>query len=306
MEKVFVTGHAVPDTDSVCSAIAYAEFRKMKGDANIVPARLGGINPETEFALKRFSVKPPVLLEGAEGKKLILVDHNEFSQSAKGIEKAGIIEVIDHHKVKFSCGEPIRFLVEPVGSTATIVSEMFSGEGIAPEKGIAGILLSAVLSDTVIFRSPTTTERDRKAAIKLAGICGIKDVEAFGMELKKAKSSLKGMSAREIVMSDFKDFDYDNGKVGVGQIEIVDNAEVDKIEEELAAELKKLCSEKGYSVAALMATNIIEKGTKLLVAGDIRKVEKAFGKKAENNSVYLKGVMSRKKDVAPFIEKVFG
>ncbi len=305
-EEVYIIGHMNPDTDSICSAIAYAEFKKQTGlGDNYLAARIGELNSETAYVLERFGFSEPVLLENGAGKKIILVDHNEESQSIDGYAEADIVEVIDHHKINFRCSEPILYHSEPLGSTATIIAEMFLSSLEEVDKGVAGLLLSAILSDTVVFRSVTTTDRDIEVADKLAGFAGIDDVKAFGIEVKKAKSSLEGICARDIIFSDFKDFEFNGSRVGVGQIEVVDNREAVDRGGELIDELEKIKLDEGYDLLVLMVTNIMDEGSELMVVGLTDRVEAAFNSKVEDNRVYLKGVMSRKKQVVPQLEGVF-
>lgn len=303
-EKVYVIGHKSPDTDSVCSAIAYAHFLNELGE-NAVAARSGELNPETEFVLNYFKVPSPELLTDATGKKLVLVDHNEPTQSPDNVDKAEILEVIDHHKIAFKYSEPIYFHTEPVGCTATIITWEYASYDIEITKEIAGILLSAILSDTVVFKSPTTTEDDTETAEMLSEIAGIEDVEAFGIEVKKAKSSLKGMTSESIIYSDFKDFDFSGKKVGIGQIEVVDMAEVSGRKTELINKLKEITKNKSYSLTVLIATDIMNEGSDIIASGETKYIEKAFNKAVKDDSVYLEGVMSRKKDVVPPLEKAF-
>ncbi len=305
-EEVYIIGHMNPDTDSICSAIAYAEFKKQAGfSGNYIAARIGELNPETAYVLNRFGFREPVLLEDGAGKKIILVDHNEESQSIEGYSEAEIVEVIDHHKINFRCSKPIFYHNEPLGSTATILGEMFLSRTERIDKGVAGILLSAILSDTVVFKSVTTTDRDIEVANKMAEIAGIDDVKSFGIEVKKAKSSLKGLSAKDVIFSDFKDFDFNGRKVGIGQIEVVDSREAVDRRMEFIDELEKIRLEGDYDLVVLMVTNIMEEGSDLMVAGLTERIEKAFKAKVENNRVYLKDVMSRKKQVVPQLEGVF-
>jgi len=173
------------------------------------------------------------------------------------------------------------------------------------DKKIAGILLAAILSDTVVFKSPTTTERDKKMAKKLAQIADINNLEAFGMEIKKAKASLKNMAIPQIINMDFKEYNFCNNKVGVSQVEVVDFSEVDKLRNDLLSEMRKMKKEGNYDLIIVMLTNIIKECSELLVIGDTKKVETAFNKKVENNSIFLKGVVSRKKQIIPQIEKAY-
>ncbi|MEM3594198.1 MAG: manganese-dependent inorganic pyrophosphatase, partial [Candidatus Jordarchaeaceae archaeon] len=300
-----VIGHKSPDTDSVCAAIAYANLKRVtKENPNAVAAIAGEINPETEFVLKNFGVEVPKNLGNAAGKKLILVDHNEFGQMVDGADKAEIIEVLDHHRIEFKLANPILFHTEPVGSTSTLVAEKYFEKGAKLDKQIAGILLGAILSDTVVFKSPTCTERDKKVANKLAQIVGV-DPQKFGVEVKKKKASLAGMSATDIIKADFKDYKFGSKKVGVGQVEVVDIEEARARKNEILSEMEKMMKKEGYDMIFMMLTDIIQEGTELLVTGDKdgSVTKKAFNAELENNSVYIKGMLSRKKQVIPPLEK---
>lgn len=303
-KKIYIVGHKNPDTDSICAPIAYADYLRKKGQ-KAVAARTGEINPETKFVLNCFKVKVPETLKDATGKKLILLDHNEKEQSPDNIDKAKILEVIDHHKISFSWPEPVYFLTEPAGAISTIIAKKFFEEKVKIPKKIAGILLAGILSDTVAFRSPTTTKEDIQEAKKLAKISKIKNLEKFGIEIKKKKANLKGLTAKNIIFSDFKIFDFFEKKVGIGHVEVCDLKEVNERKEELIKKLKEICQKGNYNLLLLTATDIIKKGSQILAVGEINYLEKAFGKKVENNSLYLPGVMSRKKQVVPPLMKVF-
>lgn len=298
MSEVFVIGHKSPDTDTVCSAIVYA------GIKGYTPARPGELNEETAYVLDYFKVPVPMLLEDAAGKKLVLVDHNEPAQVVNGGDQAEIIEVLDHHKMNFVCNTPIYVHVEPVGSTATIIAKQYM-DRIKANPTWAGLLLAAILSDTVVFKSPTTTEEDKQVATDLAKIAGIADIQAFGIEIKKAKASIKGKPIADVVHVDFKDFNFGGQKVGIGQTEVVDINEVYERKDEFVKYLKDLKESKGYALVAFIATDIIKEGSELFFAGDPAMIEKAFGQKPEGDSIWLPGVMSRKKQVAPPLEKAF-
>ena len=303
-KKIYVVGHKNPDTDCICAPIAYAFFLKKKGK-NAIPVRTGEINPETKFVLNYFKVKIPEILKNAAGKKIILIDHNEKEQSPTHIEKAEILEVIDHHKISFSWPQALYFLTEPLGAASTIIAKKFFQEKVKIPRKIAGILLSAILSDTVVFRSPTTTKEDIKAAKKLAKIAKIKNLEEFGIEIKKKKAVLKGQTSENIIFSDFKIFDFSGKKVGIGQVEVCALKEVNERKEGLIEKLKEICQRENYNLLLLMATDIIKKSSQLLGTGEINYLEKAFGKKVVENSIYLPGVMSRKKQIVPPLMKVF-
>lgn len=298
-KKIYVIGHKSPDTDSAASAIAYAEYLRSVG-YDAYPAVAGRINPETEFVLEKFNFSVPQILENAAGAALVLVDHNEKSQMVDGGDQAKIIEVIDHHKINFQWGEPIIFSTQPLGSTATIVAQRLMAVGaFKVSANLAGLLLSAILSDTVVFKSPTCTPIDKQVAERLAAIAGINDLQAFGIEVKKQKASIKGLTAEQVIHSDFKEFEASEKKFAIGQIEVVDMEEANQRHQELLDELASLTLKNDYTFAILMVTDIINEGSKLLAAGNTAVIEKAFNAKLENNSTYIKGMMSRKKDALP-------
>ncbi len=316
--EVYVVGHKNPDTDSVCSAIAFAylwnkwketgNFDKvMKIDSDAVPVIQGDVNPETKYVLEKFGFEIPKLMTSGDGKKVALVDHSEKAQTVDDIEKAEIVAIIDHHKIgDISTPQPILFVNLPVGCTATVLKILFDKTGVEIPQNIAGILLSSILSDTVIFKSATTTELDKAVAEELAKIAGVEDMTKFGVEIKAKLSAVDDLTAREIITRDYKDFDMSGKKVGVGQIELVDLSLVESRVDEIYEEMKKMKEEGSYAGIFLMLTDIMKEGTELLVVTDYPEVvEKAFGKKLEGKSVWLDGVMSRKKQVVPPLENAF-
>lgn len=240
-------------------------------------------------------------LVSPEPRKVLLVDHSEVGQSVEGVEKAQIVEILDHHHIgDIETSTPIPATFDPVGSTATLIVERFRQKGLEPERPTAMMLLAAVLSDTVILNSPTTTDRDHEVVRYLEGLLGL-DAKEFGMEMFEASSDVSGLSAEEIVTRDAKEYGTSGGqKLCIAQVETVGKALLDRKEELLEA-LERMRQEKGYVVAALMVTDIVERGTELLCVGDRSIVERAFGSRVEDSSLNLPGVMSRKKQVAPKI-----
>ncbi|MDD4409755.1 MAG: manganese-dependent inorganic pyrophosphatase [Candidatus Pacebacteria bacterium] len=300
MEKeiIYVIGHKSPDTDTVCSAIAYSSFLK-KQKINAIPAYYGELNPETEYALDLFKVKDLLNLKSVKGKSVVLVDHNEAIQSPDGIEDSKVVEIVDHHKIGFSSSDPIAFIARPYGSTATIIAERMFLEQFKITKQIAGLLLCAILSDTIVFKSTTTTKTDMKIAKELAVIAGVTNLKIFGIELKKKKASLSGLSAEKILYSDFKLFEASDKKFGIGQIEVVDLKEGKERKEDIIKKLGEIVEKDGLSFGVLMMTDIIKEGSELIIVGDIKPIEKAFKVKIKDNSIYIPGMMSRKKDLVP-------
>ncbi len=306
MSTVYVAGHKSPDTDAICAAIAYAEFKKKRG-MDAVPVRLGDLNPETQFVLKKFGIPVPELMTDATGKKLIIVDHSETTQSPDNFDKAEIIEIVDHHKIgDLTTPNPIFFLSMPVGCTCTVIKILYDYFGIEIPKEIAGIMLSAILSDTVMFKSVTTTDEDKKRAEELAKIAGIEDMQAYAMEMFKAKSDVAGKTPRDLIFRDFKDYVMSGKKVGVGQLEVVDLSLLDEVKDPIYEEMKKVKEEGERHSVFLMLTDVMKEATELLVISDEPAVvEKAFGVPLKERSVWLEKVMSRKKQVVPPLEKAF-
>lgn len=304
-EVIYITGHKSPDTDTICSAIAYADYLRQKGK-KAVACRTGKINPETKFVLDYFKVGQPKFLATAKGKKIVLLDHNEKTQNPNGIEKAEIVEVIDHHKINFEYNNPIFFHTEPIGSTASIIAKKYFEDKKAKlSTKIAGVLLSAILSDTGVFRSPTTTKEDKEIAKKLAKIIKVKNLEKFGIEIKKSKASLKGMTAKEVIFADFKEYKFGKVKLGGGQAEVFGFEEVKKRKKELLQEIEKSAKKRKYDLLIFMATDIIKRSSLLLFWEKENYIKKAFAKKTKNNTLYLKNVMSRKKQIIPPLTKLF-
>lgn len=304
--STYIIGHKSPDLDSVAAAISYANFKnKITGTNDYIPAIAGTANPVTEFVLNKFGFDKPEELSDAGGKKIILVDHNEQSQQVEGEEKQ-IVEILDHHKVNFSGPEPIRFEVQPLGSTNSIIFKKYQEAGIPIGEKLAGLMLSALLDDTVITKSPTCTEEDKAIIAELAKLAGIEDWQAYGIEMFKAKADVGAMSEQDIIRLDFKDFEMKAGKIGISQVETVDLSDFESRQEDLLAALKDLRQAGGYHTVVLFITDILKEGSKFLVAtADREKVEEVLGSKLENDQVYIDGIISRKKQVAPKFTEVF-
>lgn len=298
----YVIGHQQPDTDAICSAIAYANFHKAQGK-DVEPARCGELNPETQFVLDRFSVDAPTLLEDATGEQIVLVDHNEYSQTANGMQDANVVGVVDHHRLgDVETSEPIYCHIEPVGSTSTIVATMYQDAGLDIPKSLAGLMLSGLLSDTVVLRSPTTTELDEEIAAFLANIVGV-DYEEYGKELLTHKSKLGEKSPREMVLGDFKEFDMGGGTVGIGQVETVTPEQVMEQKDAVLKAMHEVREERGYTFLTLLVTDLLEEDTEAFFVGDKQDVyESALDTEVVDGIAQLPGVMSRKKQVVPPLE----
>ncbi len=304
----YVIGHKNPDTDTIAAAIAFADLAGKAYGGEFKAAAQGACPPESDFVLKKFGVAAPELLTEAAGKKLALVDTTDKAQLPADIDKAEVAYVVDHHKLgDVATSNPLEVWVWPVGCSCTVVKAMYDYFGVAIPKPIAGIMLCAILSDTVMFKSPTCTDKDKKAVEALAKVAGVADVMALGMEMFKVKSAVEGTPMRELVFRDYKDFNMGGKKVGIGQLEVVDLAILAPYEEALYAEIQKVKGEDGgrHSVFLLL-TDIMKEGSKMLfVSDDASVIQKAFGVKPEGKSVWLDKVMSRKKQVVPPFEKAF-
>ena len=301
--SILVFGHKNPDTDTICSAIAYVELKNKLGK-DVKAVRLGEINEETKYALNYFKVEKPELVENVAGKEIILVDHNERTQTADGFEEAKVLELIDHHRISnFNVDEPLYARVEPVGCTATIILKLFKENGLAPSKETAGLMLSAIISDTLLFKSPTCTQCDAKAGKELAEIAGV-DLKEYGLEMLKAGTALGDKSEAELLNMDMKIFEIDGEKIGVAQVNTVNEAEVLERKEKLLAEIDNIIAKEGLKFFMLAITNILTNDSTALVSGNGNDViEKAFGEKVDSNLVILKGVVSRKKQIIPPLTK---
>ncbi|MFA5052597.1 MAG: manganese-dependent inorganic pyrophosphatase [Parcubacteria group bacterium] len=294
----YVIGHKNPDTDSVTSAIATAELIGYK------PAVSGNINKETTFVLSKLNVPTPEIITDISGKEVFLVDHNENNQMAAGWEKAKIIGVLDHHKINFSSSEPVFFHVETLGSTCSIIAKTYMGE-IKKNPRLAELLLAGILADTIIFKSPTTTDEDKAIAADLALIAGVKDVNEFGMEIKRAGTDISGTSAEAIISADFKDFDMNGYKIGIGNVEVIDLSDIENMKDEIIARLNEIKRD-GREAALFMAIDIIGEKSLLYFAGDREKIQLAFGMQAEKGDTFhFDKIISRKKTVVPSLEGVF-
>lgn len=250
------------------------------------------------------SISRFALLKGLR-KKVILVDHNERGQSIPGIEEADILEIVDHHRVAdIQTVGPLLFRGEPLGSTATIVTKMFEEFDVEIPQAIAGILLGAVVSDTLLFKSPTCTPTDTKIARKLAKIAQV-DIQEFAMDMFKAGTSLAGKTVEEIFNQDFKKFLFENGTVGVGQVNTMDIEGFAEYKAEMLEYMTKFAQDNNLDFVALLLTDVINANSEIFAAGPkAYLVEQAFNIKLNDSQATLKGVISRKKQVVPAITAV--
>ena len=307
MDEIFIFGHKNPDTDTILSALILEAIEKTMGINKVKAYRLGEINKETKYALDYFGVKAPELLEEVEeGRQVMLVDHNEFSQSVKGIEKAKIVRVVDHHKIaNFETHEPLFYLAMPVGCTATILRDMCKVSGIELDRITAGLMLSAIISDTLLLKSPTCTEKDKETAEELAKIANV-DLYAYGMDMLKAGTDLSDFTAEQLINIDSKPFETKGIKYQVAQVNTASIDEVMKEKEKIEEAMAKFMHENGEELFVFLITDIIGNNSQVIALGKQDVVEKAFDVKLENNTAFLSGVVSRKKQVIPKIDCFIG
>ncbi|KPL59428.1 manganese-dependent inorganic pyrophosphatase [Rossellomorea vietnamensis] len=303
MSKTLIFGHKNPDTDTITSALVYADLKSKIG-MDVEPIRLGEVNGETQYALDYFKVDAPRLVEkvAAETDTVILVDHNERQQSAEDIEEVRVLEVIDHHRIaNFETADPLYYRAEPVGCTATILNKIYKEKGVEVTKEMAGLMLSAIISDSLLFKSPTCTAEDVAAANELAEIAGV-DPQVYGLEMLKAGANMSTKSVAELVTLDAKEFSMGNAKVEVAQINVVDTNDVFGRQAEVEAAMETMIKEKGLDLFLLVVTDILENDSTALALGSkSAEVEKAFNVTLQNNTALLKGVVSRKKQIVPVL-----
>ena len=306
---IFVTGHSNPDTDSVTAAIGLAALLNAQGqDAKAcMQSSLENLNPESTVVLEKFGLTAPEEMMDVAGKTVALVDFSDIGQAPAGITEAEVVTIVDHHKVgDVTTNQPILVRVEPVGCTGTVLNKMFKDAGVAIPKDVAGGMLSAILSDTVNFKSPTCTDDDKAAVAELQVTAGVDDTDALFMDMLKAKSSVDGVPAKDLLFRDYKDFDMKGNKVGVGQLELASLDQVEAIRGDLLAAAQEVKADGRHSVL-LMLTDVVKEGTELVVVSDDEAlIEGAFGAKMEGTSMWVDGMMSRKKQVVPDLQKAFG
>ncbi|WP_163539279.1 manganese-dependent inorganic pyrophosphatase [Gracilibacillus sp. YIM 98692] len=307
MAKTLIFGHKNPDTDTICSAIAYAELKQALGE-EVEAVRLGEVGNETQYALDQFNQSAPRMVEHVadEVDQVILVDHNERQQSAEDIERVQILEVIDHHRIaNFETKDPLYYRAEPVGCTATILNKLYKENNVEMKKEIAGLMLSAIISDSLLFKSPTCTDQDVQAAEELAEIAGV-DVQSYGLEMLKAGADISDKSAQELISMDAKEFDMNGNKVEIAQVNTVEVDDVLALRSEIEPAIEKTVSDKGLKLFVFVITDILNNDSVVLAVGEEeQKVAEAFNVTLNNKTATLKGVVSRKKQVVPNLQNAF-
>ncbi len=309
MSKFLVFGHQNPDTDAIASSYGWAYLERTAWGRDAESVALDTPNEETAFALEYFGVQAPRVVTSAKAEgvdKVILTDHNEFQQSINDIREVEVVAVVDHHRVaNFETANPLYMRLEPVGSASSIVYRASKEAGVTLPKEVAGLLLSGLISDTLLLKSPTTHASDPQVAAELAELAGV-NLEEYGLALLKAGTNLASKSAEELIDIDAKTFELSGNQVRVAQVNTVDIAEVLERQGEIEAAMTAASAENGYSDFVLMITDIVNSNSEILALGsNMDKVEAAFNFKLENNHAFLAGAVSRKKQVVPQLTESF-
>ncbi|MDH5532953.1 MAG: manganese-dependent inorganic pyrophosphatase [Candidatus Pacebacteria bacterium] len=313
--NTYIFGHLKPDTDAVVSAMALEYLHnnnaseKNPAHENSKAVIVGALNPETTFLFNKFGIETPQIITAndiKEDDQIILVDHNEESQRLEGMNQDQIVSIVDHHKANINLNQPVCLIFRPWGSTSTVIYHMMKMKGVTPDKKIASLMLAAILSDTVGFKSATTTMKDEQFGKELSQIAEITDIESFTLEIFKAKSDVSKLSNEQIVTNDYKIFDFGGKKVLIDQLETVEQDVIlsDKKDGLLKA-METVKIDQGVDHIFVAITDILKINTKLLILGDESEAiaSKAFGGTVENNTLDIGPKMSRKKEIAPAIEK---
>ncbi|EFV97665.1 TPA: manganese-dependent inorganic pyrophosphatase [Streptococcus agalactiae] len=309
MSKILVFGHQNPDSDAIGSSVAFAYLAKEAWGLDTEAVALGTPNEETAYVLDYFGVQAPRVVESAKAEgveTVILTDHNEFQQSISDIKDVTVYGVVDHHRVaNFETANPLYMRLEPVGSASSIVYRMFKENGVSVPKELAGLLLSGLISDTLLLKSPTTHASDIPVAKELAELAGV-NLEEYGLEMLKAGTNLSSKTAAELIDIDAKTFELNGEAVRVAQVNTVDINDILARQEEIEVAIQEAIVTEGYSDFVLMITDIVNSNSEILALGsNMAKVEAAFEFTLENNHAFLAGAVSRKKQVVPHLTESY-
>ncbi len=306
MAKELVFGHQSPDTDAICAAIEYAYLQNKLG-YDVEAVALGTPNEETKFVLDYFGQEAPRVITEASSEvdSVMLVDHNEPQQSVSDIDKLTVTHVVDHHRISdFNTEKPVFYRAEPVGCVSTVLFEMFNEKNVEIPEKLAGLMLSAIISDTLLLKSPTTTDVDKKAVAELAKIAKV-DAEEYGIKMLKAGTNVDARSDKDLIDGDAKSFTMGGKAVRIDQINTVDLNDVLKRKEDLLKAMEEEAKAEGYDLFLVIATNVLDSNSEAIVYGEPKDaVEKAFNQKVSEDTIALPGVVSRKKQVVPQLTDV--
>ena len=300
-------GHKNPDTDTICSSVVYGNYLERKGDSCKV-VKLGELNNETKFVLDKFDVEVPETITGfEEGEEVILLDHNEMSQSVDNLDELSIVEVIDHHKFNLKTDKPLFIRAEPLGSTCSIVAKILFENDYKISKSEASLLISGIISDTLYFRSPTSTQEDRNIMDRLNEIAKIEDVYEYSLEMFDAKSDLGDTPVSELVKLDYKVFDFAGKKFGIGVMETTNSGYGLNRRGEIEKELERIKENDNLDYAFLSIVDILnEKNFTIFPSqSEMDLLKEVFDSEIDEGVANLGNVLSRKKQIVPRIEKYF-
>ena len=304
MEKMLIFGHKSPDTDTICSAIVMENLQKKLGK-EVEAVRLGNLNKETEYVLNYLGVNAPRMIEKVEdGQEVILVDHNEFSQSVDNIENAKIKMVVDHHRIcDFQTSEPLYYRAEPVGCTCTILYKLYKENNVEIDKTIASLMMSAIISDTLLLKSPTKTVEDENAVKELEKISGL-NAQVYGLDMLKAGTDLSGFTADELISLDCKVCALKDKNAKVAQVNTADINDMMNRKEEIEQAINADIEKNNLDLFVFAITDIINSNSQAIVLGKNTDIfERGFNKKLEDNTAFLPGVVSRKKQILPVLQE---
>lgn len=306
MTKELVFGHQSPDTDAICAAIEYAYLQNKLG-YNVEAVALGTPNEETKFVLDYFGQEAPRVITEASSEvdSVMLVDHNEPQQSVSDIDKLTVTHVVDHHRIAgFNTEKPVFYRAEPVGCVSTVLFEMFNEKNVEIPEKLAGLMLSAIISDTLLLKSPTTTDVDKKAVAELSKIAKV-DAEEYGIKMLKAGTNVDARSDKDLIDGDAKSFTMGGKSVRIDQINTVDLNDVLKRKEDLLKAMKEEAEAEDYDLFLVIATNVLDSNSEAIIYGEPKDaLEKAFNQKVSEDTIALPGVVSRKKQVVPQLTNV--
>lgn len=304
MAKTYVFGHKSPDTDTITSSIVMANLEVQLGNTEAKAYRLGNLNKETQYVLDYLDIEAPELLETVDDDaNVILVDHNSPKESVENIENANIQKIVDHHKVAFNTSYPLYVRIEPVGCTQTILYKLYKENNVEITPKIAFLMLSAIISDTLLLKSPTTTPEDIQTVEELNELID-EDYQEYGLEMLKAGTDLSTFTIPEILKLDAKQIDLKDKKSIINQVNTASIDDVMQMKEELEDEIQKIIKDEELDLFMLLITDIINSNSQVIVLGEHADiVEKAYDVKLEDNTALLEGVVSRKKQVVPIMTK---
>ncbi len=304
MNKTFIFGHKNPDTDSITSSLVMADFEEQLGNDNVISCRLGNINKETEYVLNYLGIEAPTLIEDLEdGSEIIIVDTSNPNELIPNLSNVKIKKIVDHHQVLISTSYPVFYRAEPVGCTETIMYKLYKEYSLEISPKIATLMLSAIISDTLLFKSPTCTDDDKNAVIELAKIADI-DYEKYGMDMLKAGTDLSDYTAEQLINIDAKYTVMNENPLMIAQVNTVDIDDVLKNKEALEQAINNVISEKNLNLFVLAITDIVNSNSQIIALGNrTDMVEKAFNVKLEDNTAFLPGVVSRKKQMVPVLQE---